>query len=118
MHALCIELALLIGVATVANKKAIFMTVMDRVPRTSKPVFHRIQLIRCAYELLGCLHLEIWRFLCSMTTRLFTLPVVRGIKMPHNGATEGQPDIVHFQVLAILSSLNPTCACAHMYIQI
>ena len=33
--------------------------------RTLKPVFHRIWLIRCAYESLRRLHLEIWRFLCS-----------------------------------------------------
>ena len=32
---------------------------------TLKPVFRRIWLIRCAYELLRRLHLEIWRFLCS-----------------------------------------------------
>ena len=33
--------------------------------RTLKPVFCRIRLIRCAYESHRCLHLEIWRFLCS-----------------------------------------------------
>ena len=32
--------------------------------RTQTPFFRRIRLIRCAYELLRCLHLEIWRFLC------------------------------------------------------
>ena len=32
---------------------------------TLKPVFRRIRLIRCAYESLRCLHLEIWQFLCA-----------------------------------------------------
>jgi hypothetical protein len=32
LHALCIEYTLSIGVATMANKKALFVTLVDRVP--------------------------------------------------------------------------------------
>ena len=45
-----------IGVAMVANKKALFVTLVDCVPRIEahslKWIFRRVWLIRCAYELL------------------------------------------------------------------
>jgi hypothetical protein len=44
-----------------------------------KPVFRQIRLIRCVYELLRCLHLEIWQFLCPQTGRTHRLlyPLLR-----------------------------------------
>ena len=58
------DYALSIGVAIVANKKALFVTLVDPVPEFDVPVSCRIRLICCAYELLRYLHLEMWRFLC------------------------------------------------------
>jgi hypothetical protein len=50
-----------IGVVTMSNQKALFVTLVDHVPQF-EAVFRQAPLIRCAYESLRCLNLEIWRF--------------------------------------------------------
>ena len=66
------EKALSIGVAMTADKKALFVTLVDHGSwimsldlKQLKPVSCQIQLICCTNESLRCLGLEIWRFLCS-----------------------------------------------------
>ena len=51
------SVALSIGVAMMANKKALFLTLMDYIPQFEyiEVSFRQIQLIRCGYELLRCL---------------------------------------------------------------
>ena len=61
-----------------ANKKALFLTLVDHIPRFEhiKASFRQIQLIRCAYESLRCLGLNtIWQFCAhddNNTTDYFT----------------------------------------------
>ncbi len=65
-----------VGVAMMGNKKTLFVTLVDRIPRfeTLKQVF---RLIHCAYELLRCLDLEIWWFLCwRQTDKPIALPLL------------------------------------------
>ncbi len=56
-----------IGVAMMGNQKALFVTLVDLIPRFEayiylKPVFCQVRLIRCVYESLRCLDVEIWGF--------------------------------------------------------
>jgi hypothetical protein len=65
LHALhvCIEYALSIGVATVVNKKILFVKLMDRVPWFEaywSQFFAKFDAFIAAYELLRCLKLEIF----------------------------------------------------------
>ena len=64
---------LLIGVAIVANKKALFVTIVgsaNQFESILKPVFHQTQRILCAYETFRHLHV------CPWTTTDFTPCVV------------------------------------------
>ena len=76
--------ALSIGVATVANKKALFVMLVDHIPWFDAhwSFFCQIWLIHYAKMLLRWLHLEIWRFLCSQQRHnrlLYPLAHARGI---------------------------------------
>ena len=49
----------------------------EMIQSIMKQVFQRFRLIRCAYESLRCLDLEMWRFLCRQTDKLIALPLLR-----------------------------------------
>ena len=53
------------GVATMANKNALFVMLVYRLCHSIlsilKPVFRQIRLIRCVYNLLRCLDRQIWQ---------------------------------------------------------
>ena len=70
----------------VANRNSLFVTLVGCAKRNRsilKPVFCQFRQVHCAYELLRCLDLKMWRFSCRQQTtidrRLLPLVHARGV---------------------------------------